>query len=64
MKLDAYHHSIGYKPGNSHGNADGLSRLPLPKTPGHIPMPVDVVLVLNHIDATMVKASEIKLWAE
>ncbi len=30
MLLSAYSYSIDYKPTSSHGNADGLSRLPLP----------------------------------
>ena len=64
MILVTYHYSIGYKPGSNHGNADGLSRLPLPEAAGHVPMPADVVLVMNQIESTMVKLSQIKLWTE
>ena len=34
---------------SNQGNADGLSRLPNPETPGHARIPADVVLVLNQI---------------
>ena len=64
MTLTAYHYSIGYKPGMKHGNADKLSRLPLPEAPGHVPIPADVEFVLNQIESTTLKASQIKLSME
>ena len=64
MTLGAYHYSIGYKPGRNHGNADKLSRLHLSEEAEHVPMPADVVLVLNQIELTSVKAFQMKSWTE
>ena len=35
-----------YKPGQEHGNADTLSRLPLPETPAKVPVPSETILLL------------------
>ena len=34
LTLSAYHYDIQFKPTAQHGNADGLSRLPLPRVSG------------------------------
>ena len=60
MKLGAYHYSIGYKPYRNHENADELSRLHFSEEVGHVPMPADVLLVLNQIESTTVKSNQIK----
>ena len=39
LTLGAYDYQIEYKPGPAHGNADMLSRLPLPDKPVDIPVP-------------------------
>ena len=64
MILGAYHYSIGNKPGSNHGNADGLSRFPLPEAPGYVSMPANVLLLMNQIDSTTIKASQIKSLTE
>ena len=64
MTLAAYHYSIGYKPGQHHENADGLSRLPLQEAPGTVPMPEDVVQVLCQIESTTIKAAQIRSWTD
>ena len=37
--LGGYDYAIAYKPGEKHGNADSLSRLPLPDSPETVPEP-------------------------
>ena len=49
ITLSGYNYSIKHKPGKHLSHADALSRLPLPDQPTRVPMPQDVVLVLNHI---------------
>ena len=61
MTLSAYSYSIEYKAGRSNGNADALSRLPLPDIPAEIPMPADTIL-LEHLNNTPVTANMIKRW--
>ena len=49
LSLAAYHYDISYKPGKANANADAdvLSRLPLPDHVGEVPVPEEVVLLLE-----------------
>ena len=62
LTLSAYSYSIEYKAGKSNGNADALSRLPLPDIPTEIPMPADTNFLLEHLNNTPVTANMIKRW--
>ena len=66
LTLGAYEYNIQYRPGSKMGNADALSRLPLPDHPTDTEIPTlgDVTQVLNHISDTLVTASQIKAWTE
>ncbi len=50
LTLGAYEYNIQYRPGSKMGNADALSRLPLPDHPNdnEIRTLGDVIQVLNH----------------
>ena len=50
LTLSAYSYSIVYRPGKLQGNADALSRLPLPVSPSEVPIPGDTVLLLEALD--------------
>ena len=63
LTLSAYSYSIEYKAGRSNGNADALSRLPLPDIPAEIPMPADTIFLLEHLNNTPVTANMIKRWS-
>ena len=53
LSLSAYNYVLEFRAGILNGNADGLSRLPLGDFPDNVPIPEDVVCVLNHMnDAT------------
>ena len=45
-----------FKPSGSHGNADALSRLPLPSMVQDPPIPVDTVLVLNELSESPISS--------
>lgn len=45
LMLSSYDYNLVYCPGKSIGNADGLSRLPLPSTEANIPPPMEVLLL-------------------
>ena len=61
MKLAAYNYVFKYKPGNSHCNADALSRLPL-QNEGNLDNQIDTVEVyLTELDRTPVSAEEVRI---
>ena len=47
-------------------NADALSRLPLKCniTDSQVPLPGDLCHLLNHLDQSIVTASQIKVWTD
>ena len=64
LVLSSYQYDIRYKTGKDHGNADAFSRLPLNEFPPNVPIPGDVVLVMDHLDTTPVNARSIKSWTD
>lgn len=62
LTLSNYQYTLRYKPGVQNGNADGLSRLPLPTEPSSIPVPAEVVLSLSIVDDTPITAAKIAQW--
>lgn len=64
LTLAAYEYSISYKSGKTNGNADALSRLPLPDMPTTVPTPGETVLLMKHLDETPVSASQIKIGTQ
>ena len=64
LMLSAYSYDISYKPGASHANADGLSRLPVANTIREVPLPGDVLLVFRTLEGTPVTASQIRQWTD
>ena len=51
LALGGYNFSIVHKPGKLHGNVDALSRLPDPVQIKNVPIPEEIVLVMNYIDS-------------
>ena len=49
--LGAYDYEITYKSGAEHGNADMLSRLPLPSTPAEVPAPGETILLMDMLNS-------------
>ena len=62
LTLSAYKYTILYKPGAQHGNADLLSRLPLPSVPREVPLPGETILLLQNLQSSPVTAKQIKQW--
>jgi hypothetical protein len=60
--LSAYEYELLYRKGDAHGNADGLSRLPLSDTVQDTPILGETVLLLEQLDEMPVTAKEIKQW--
>lgn len=65
LTLSAYEYTILYRPGKQLSHADALSRLPLRDTPKSVPVPGDLLLVMEHLDdISPVTAREIKSWTD
>ena len=65
LTLSAYEYTIIYRPGKDQGHADALSHLPLPQTPTVVPVPGNLLLLLEHLDTVSpVTAKQIKTWTD
>ena len=62
LTLAMYNYQIAFKPTAVHSNADVLSRLPLPEAPSDVPVPAELVLLVEHLLDAPVKAQEIRTW--
>jgi hypothetical protein len=64
LLLSAYDYTIRYKQGKTNANADALSRLPLPSDTREIPIPAEVIHLMEHLDATPLSSSHIRQWTD
>ena len=46
----------------AYGNADALSRLPLPVAPAKTETPPELVLIMEHLEDSPVTADHIRVW--
>ena len=64
LLLANYQYSIQYRPGSKMGNADGLSRLPLPEAPSKVPSSGDHVFLIQHLNQSLITADQIRVWTD
>ena len=57
-----YHYTFEFRPTHKHSNADALSRLPLPEKPASVPVPVEMVLLMEMLQSAPVTAVQIARW--
>ena len=57
-----YEYILLFRGTAAHGNADALSRLPLPEVPDPSSMPPELVLLAEHLDDPPVTAADIQAW--
>lgn len=62
LLLNMYQYVLSFKPTNDHGNADALSRLPLPHIPQDTPQPAEMVLMMEHLNSSPTTATSIRAW--
>ena len=60
--LSTYEYTIKFRKTQLHGNADALSRLPLPEKPEDVPTPAELVLLVEHLNDSPVTACQVKTW--
>ena len=64
LTLGAYIYTIKYKSGKQQGNADALSRFPLPDSPASVPIPAETVAIIEHLSTIPLTAAKIKQATE
>ena len=62
LKLQMYEYTLIFRSTAQHGNADALSRLPLPEPPSEVPLPAELVLLTEYLENSPVTAAQIKNW--
>ena len=62
LTLGAYNYKIHYKPGAELSHAEGLSRLPLADVPAEIPLPGETIMLMDHLERSVVNAKQISCW--
>ena len=62
LTLAAYDYTLEYKEGSKHGNADALSRLPLPTAPSVTQQEGETVMLMEHMDGTPLQVKQIRDW--
>ena len=60
--LASFEYTLEFHSTSQHSNADVLSRLPLPETPTDVPVPSELVLLVQHLENAMISAGQIKHW--
>lgn len=58
--MSSYEYQIQFRKTEQHGNADALSRLPLPKQPAKVPVAEELVLLVQHLDDSPVTARQVE----
>ena len=62
LLLFMYEYTLKFRRTEAHGNADALSRLPLPVAPGKMETPPELVLLMEHLEDSPVTADHIRVW--
>ena len=57
--LGAYNYKIQYKTRKENSNADVLSCLLLPESPGNVPLPAETIFLLDTLQGTPVNSAQI-----
>jgi len=63
LNLSVYEYKM-YKAGQTNRNADGLSMLPLPEMSDSVPVPGETILLMEHLEGTLVHSGHIKEWTK
>ena len=64
LTLGAYSYTIQFRKGCDNGNADALSRLPLPIARNEPPKPADVVHLMEYLDSSPITSSQIRVLTD
>ena len=62
LTLSAYQYTMEFCSGSKIPSADALSRLPLKTKDFKVPQPAETILLLKHMDDSLVTSAHIRLW--
>ena len=62
LLLSAYEYTMKFRCTSDHSNADALSRVPLQEIPAQTEIPVELVLLMEHLADSPVTAKQIQVW--
>ena len=58
----SYEYNLVFRNTTAHANTNALSRLPLPVVPAKTSTPLEIVLLLEHLEGLPVTANDIRVW--
>ena len=64
LTLAMYEYTLSFRLTKAHGNADAMSRLPLPNTHQTTPLPPEVVLLMEELEKSPVVAASVRAWTD
>ena len=62
LTLSSYEYTLVFRSTTQHGNADAMSRLPLPESPREIPDPTEWVLLIEGLKDSPISSAQIRTW--
>ena len=62
MALHGYTIAYMYKSTAAHGNVDEMSRIPVQESPQVIPLPTEMILLMEELSAIPITGERIKVW--
>ena len=62
LTLSSYKYTLVFRSTTQHGNADAMSRLPLPESPREIPDPAEWVLLIEGLKDSPISSAQICTW--
>ncbi len=62
LTMAAYEYSLIFRSTTQHANADALSRLPLPEKPSSVPVPAELVLLVENLENGPITPAQIRTW--
>ena len=62
--LAGYEYSLKFKAAKNNTKANSLSPLPLQEMPAKIPENGENILVMDHLDCSLVTATDVKRWTQ
>ena len=64
LSLASYQYTILFRSTTKHGNADVMSRLPLPNQPSNTPVPSELVLLIENFNEAPITSDQIAGWTQ
>lgn len=64
LLLGAYSYTIQYKPGRENVTTDALSRIPIFERPEEIPVPGEMIMLVENLNTTPIDFRQLAKWTD